>query len=403
MSDGNITLPLYSAAGVVNNPYSGRLYVGAVTLPKHTLAGVMESPVMLVGAMSLPAYSLSGSMEPANKLPAYTLSGTLASGEILAGDVTLPFPSINGVLLSGSIFDGAVTLPQWSLDADQGLQAEITLPKHTLSGAMLAGNLSTASAQLPSFDSAGVLFENGRMDGSISLPLHTLNGVITSRNLTSGDIDLLPFSANGVMVSGNVSTGSITVPLYRVDGNGYTNSIGMARITLPLFNLSGVMASSVAAPVFSGITLNTHTQAVSTYSNGAFNSLCTFNGVVLAATSTGIVALTGNTDQGVAINASLSSGVSDFKSEQFKRVLCGYVGYRAAGNMELTLITDEHHENIYAIEPRQLGSDIHPTRVKFGKGVTGRYTQWQWANKAGADFQLDSLSLDVQELSRKIG
>lgn len=403
MSDGNITLPLYSAAGVVSNPYSGNLYVGAVTLPKHTLAGVIDSPVMMVGAMSLPAYSLSGSMEPANQLPAYTLSGTLASGEILAGEVNLPFPLANGVLLSGSVYKGGVTLPVWSLDADQGLQAEITLPKHTLSGVMLAGNLSTASAQLPSFDSAGVLFENGRMDGSISLPLHTLSGVITSRNLTSGDIDLLPFSANGVMVSGNVSTGSITVPLYRVDGNGYTNSIGTAQITLPLFTLNGVMSSSVAAPVFTGITLNTHSNAVSTYSNGNFNSLCTFNGVVLAATSTGIVALTGNTDNGVAISASLSSGVSDFKSEQFKRVLCGYVGYRAAGNMELTLITDEHHEHIYRIEPRQLSSDIHPTRVKFGKGVTGRYTQWKWENKAGADFQLDSLSLDVQQLSRKIG
>ena len=98
MSDGNITLPLYSAAGVVSNPYSGNLYVGAVTLPKHTLAGVMESPVMMVGDMSLPAYSLSGSMEPPNQLPAYTLSGTLASGEILAGEVNLPFPLANGVV-----------------------------------------------------------------------------------------------------------------------------------------------------------------------------------------------------------------------------------------------------------------------------------------------------------------
>lgn len=402
MSDGNITLPRHTLAGVVSNPYSGNLYVGAVTLPKHTLAGVMESPVMLVGDVTLPAYSLSGSMDEPTKLPQYAVSGTIASGEMLAGDVSLPFPSSSGVMLSGSIFNGDVTLPVWSLDADQGLQAEITLPKHTLYGVMLAGNLSTASAQLPFPSLSGTLYENGRMDGAISLPLHTLNGVITSRNLTSGDVDLLPFSANGTMLSGNVSTGSITVPLYEVNANGYTNSIGTARITLPLFNLNGVMSSSVAAPVFTGITLNTHTNAVSTYSNGNFNSLCTFNGVVLAATSTGIVALTGNTDNGVNINASLSSGVSDFKSEQFKRVICGYVGYRASGAMELTLITDEHHENIYAIEPRQLSSDIHPTRVKFGKGVTGRYTQWQWTNKAGADFQLDSLSLDVQKLSRKI-
>jgi hypothetical protein len=231
----------------------------------------------------------------------------------------------------------------------------------------------------------------------------TLAGYVSSSSLINGNVMLLPLTLSADISTGSIVNASLTLPLLTLSATGYTNVVGTADLMLPLLTLNATVTTTLLNPVFTGITLNTKTNAVSTYSNGSFNSLCTFNGVVLAATSTGIVALMGDTDQGVNINASLSSGVSDFKSEQMKRVLCGYVGYRAAGNMELTLITDEHHEHIYAIEPRQLGTDIHPTRVKFGKGVTGRYTQWKWENKAGADFQLDSLSLDVQQLSRKIG
>jgi hypothetical protein len=363
----------------------------------------MLSPSVMVGEAVLEGYTASGSLEPPVRLPEYVSSGTMISGAVLTGEADLPAYTASGTMLSGSVFTGEAILSAYVGESNQGNQGEATLPTYTASGVMLSGNVASAASQLPKYEATGVLYESGRIDGEAELPLYTSTGFITTSNLITGDAELMPFTASGVMLSGGVSTGSATIPLYEVDASGYTNNIGTASVTLPLYIGSGVMSSSVAAPVFTGITLNTKTNAVSTYSNGNFNSLCTFNGVVLAATSTGIVALMGDTDQGVNINASLSSGVSDFKSEQMKRVLCGYVGYRAAGNMELTLITDEHHENIYRIEPRQLSTDIHPTRVKFGKGVTGRYTQWKWENKAGADFQLDSLSLDVQQLSRKIG
>lgn len=148
-----------------------------------------------------------------------------------------------------------------------------------------------------------------------------------------------------------------------------------------------------------GVVVNTHTSATTTYTGIDANSACAFAGETLAATSAGIVALAGDSDLGAPIAASLTSGVADFSDSAIKRVVAGLAGYRADGDMELTLIADGHHEAIYRLLPRRL-DDPHATRVKFGRGAKGRYWQWKLANRDGAAFALDALTLDVQALSR---
>lgn len=149
------------------------------------------------------------------------------------------------------------------------------------------------------------------------------------------------------------------------------------------------------------VVVNTHTNAVTTYAGIAANSACVFNGVVLLATADGIVALEGNDDAGAPISASVTSGVSELGAETIKRVVTGIAGYRAAGDIELTLVADGHNESTYVLQPRRL-DDPHAARVKFGRGAKGRYWQWTLANRDGAAFSLDSLSLDAQALSRKL-
>lgn len=149
------------------------------------------------------------------------------------------------------------------------------------------------------------------------------------------------------------------------------------------------------------VVVNTHTNAVTTYEGITANSACVFNGVVLLATGAGIVALEGDTDLGAPIAAELTSGVVDFGDSHSKRILAGYAGYRAEGDVELTLIADGHHEAIYRLQPRRIGEQ-HATRVKFGRGASGRYWQWKLANRDGAGFALDALALDVVALGRKV-
>ena len=69
---------------------------------------------------------------------------------------------------------------------------------------------------------------------------------------------------------------------------------------------------------------------------------------------------------------------------------------------EVTLITDQHHEYSYVLHPRQDAADLHASRVKFGRGVKGRYWQWKLANRNGADFDIDMLTLDVSPSVRRV-
>jgi hypothetical protein len=149
------------------------------------------------------------------------------------------------------------------------------------------------------------------------------------------------------------------------------------------------------------VVVNTHTNAVTTYEGITANSACMFAGVALMATAAGIVALEGDTDLGAPIAASVTSGVVDFSDSAIKRVLTGLAGYRADGDIELTLIADGHHEAVYRLQPRRIGEQ-HATRVKFGRGASGRYWQWKLTNRDGAGFSLDTLALDVQALGRKV-
>lgn len=150
-----------------------------------------------------------------------------------------------------------------------------------------------------------------------------------------------------------------------------------------------------------GVVINTHARAVTTYAGLAFNSLAEFNGAFLAATAAGIVSLEGDTDQGQPIVAQVAGGVSDLSEAKMKRVLSAYAGYRAGGDLELTMVNDGQSVAIYRLEPRRL-DEPHASRVKLGRGAVGRYWQWKLANRDGADFAMDALSLEVATLGRMV-
>lgn len=395
MSSGSIFLPGLTLAGAIDNPYSGNLYAGAIRIGDAVNSGT-ASPIPL---------DVSGIIESQSvnvPLPALVLAATVLNGALAEGVAQLPLPEVAGEVLNGNLLYADLTLPPLIVAGDFGTAGDLVLPQLAVSGAALTGAVAHGALLLPKLDVGGALYENGILNGEIALAPLNVAGVIVSTNLINGALTLLPLQVEATALSGNLASAAISLPLLAVDGQGFLDAIGTAQIVLPWLAVNGTLVSSVAAPVFAGVVLNTRTKAVTTYSGGAFNSLCQFNGLVLAATAAGVVALTGDNDQGMPIDAVLASGVSSFDSSQMKRVIAGYVGYRAAGDLELTLITDQHHEYIYRVEPRQEVAHLHPSKVKFGRGIDGRYWQWRLANRAGADFGLDSLRLDAEVLSRRV-
>lgn len=257
---------------------------------------------------------------------------------------------------------------------------------------------------------------------SLALAVPALAAQLGSDNLADGDVQLAAFSLaasaagagagvlaeaslsltlDGTAASGNVASASLTVPLLALAADGHFDSIGSAVLQLQTVHLDGQLAQQLDAPLVTGVVLNTRTRAVTTYAGLAPNSLGHFAGLTLMATNAGIVALAGDTDLGLPIAARVDGAVSDLGEDHLKRIVAGYVGYRAAGEIELTLIADGHHEYVYRLVPRRLDQP-HASRVKFGRGAAGRYWQWKLANRGGAAFALDALSFSTDVLARRV-
>jgi hypothetical protein len=383
---------------------------GAANWSIWQIAATMHGGTIADGNLPLPRFGVLGTMPPeligdANlALPALHLAGALIESAAAPADAgaTLPAFQLAATLAAGGMVDGAALLraPVVAAEAYASTEAsaDLRLPQPGLAAFATADSVTHGAVSLRQLEADGNL--TATIEGAATLRQLDLVAFGNAAAVIHGDVQLVAIETSAAAVPGNIAMASITVPLLHVDADGYLDTVGTATVALPLLAMEGVGIASVPAPVFTAVAVNTRNQAATTYEGLGFNSVTSFNGMVLAATADGIVALAGDTDQGAPIAAMLASGVTSMDSEQMKRVLCGYAGYSATGNLELTLITDTHHEYVYALVPEQVGQ-LHAARVKFGRGVEGRYWQWKLANKAGAHFALDKLTLDVSPLSRR--
>jgi len=283
------------------------------------------------GESSLEAFTLAGTLEEvveavaidgAATLAPFTLAATSING-IAFGDAALDPYTLTATGLNGGVASGDCALAPFDAAGDTGSASDTTLEAYTLAATGLSGTLANGAILLLAADADGTMYENTSASGAATLELFTVAGTSDVGNVANGDVTLRLITADGAGVAGNLMGGEITVPLLAVDAEGYGEVIGNAVIMLAPPTVDGALISTIAAPVFTSITVNTRTNAVTNYDGVQFNSLCQFGDVVLAATPDGLVALTGNTDIGTAIAAHLKTGPSDFSSPQIKRVAAG--------------------------------------------------------------------------------
>ena len=181
---------------------------------------------------------------------------------------------------------------------------------------------------------------------------------------------------------------------------GYSPAIGQAARTLRLFQRVMGGSTAVSDPIV--LSMNTERQALTQYSNYAFNSFAKFNGVFLGASDAGVFELNGADDAGTGISAIARTGTTTFGTSHQKRVDRAYIGYRADGELRLRVITNETVAHDYAVNYRAI-SGIHGARVPIGKGLKSRYWQFELQNVGGADFEVDEIEIKPIVLRRRIG
>lgn len=388
--DGNVRL------GDANN--SGTTSPNYVTLSASGLVSAV-----FAGALTLPAFAVThGTLDGPLTLPVPAVSATLATGHTGRGALALPAADVHGTALTGGAAVGALTLPAPQLDATFGTAGAVRLPALTLTAAAVSGSAATATLRLPALQLAGTALQDGRASGALTIAPYTLAAAATASAAASAAIALPAAQLAATGAAGGTAAATLALPVPTVTAAVHQSAAGAAAVTLPAFASDGLLLQTLPAIAMRAVVVNTATGAATTYSGLPANSVTQFGAVLLAATDAGLVSLDGTTDDGAAIAAQLAGGLADFGSAQRKRVLGAYVGYRADGPLELTLTADAHHAHAYRLLPRQDGAVLHPTRVKTGRGVAGRYWQWRLANHAGAGFTLQQLTLDAAPTARKV-
>lgn len=146
--------------------------------------------------------------------------------------------------------------------------------------------------------------------------------------------------------------------------------------------------------------LNLDSGATSRYDNYGFNSHFVMNGKNYGVADDGIYELTGDSDAGDEIAASLKLAISQLDSVREKRSYSAYVAAASGDEMILKVVVDGGTE--YTYTARSSSSAVQTHRIDIGRGLKGTHWQFTLINQNGCDFDLQSLEFLPIEGKRRI-
>ena len=149
--------------------------------------------------------------------------------------------------------------------------------------------------------------------------------------------------------------------------------------------------------------LNTESAAVMWYDHFDFESVAQVGDKVFAASNAGLFELTGNTDAGSQIQATVEWGFTDFKIEQIKRIDELRVTYVSDGTLQATVGTQDCALGpaTYTMQTR-VATAPRPSRIIPGKGLWGQYWKISISNVSGANFTVSALNADTAVSNRRL-
>jgi len=246
------------------------------------------------------------------------------------------------------------------------------------------------------------------VDGQYSFAL--IVGLSLSEAFNVADTGL--YSVTYAVALAEVVNMADTLALYRAMPVALSESVSVANT----YAFQGVYGLILSEALVLGDTISTNaalvayvvnlnTAAVTTYDNYNFNSFAEMDGKFYGMSDDGLYELTGGTDNGTNIEASIKLGTSDLStdtvaSELLKRLPAVYLGCSVEGDL-LLRVTANGTTNSYTLKDANTNS-LHTGRMLLGKGVLARYWDFELVNVNGADFTLESMTLLPQAVVRRI-
>lgn len=342
-------------------------------------------------------------------LPRLKVSGRNAS----RGSVSLPRMQM---LAGRKIGQAKLALPRMRTLGQEELRlllaprASLRLPELRGSGRSLVGTVGRAALELPA--TIGRLTQGNIADASLALPmLRTSSYSIPAdegwmHSFAAGDSVLSSYrevfvvmdsqgSITSVLAATIVKDAALQALLIAGDTHQLSALLSAAMISevLVAADVPGVAPSQVWAVGLA------ETPATSTFENFAFNSFGVIDGLPYGVREDGVYLLSGDTDNGEPIRASVSFGAQDFGSKTLKHLQRAYVGASSTGRMFLKVVA-EGKEYIYAA--RAAGGEMQQQRFDVGRGLKANYFTFELFNRDGGDFELDSVTFVAAEFKRRI-
>jgi hypothetical protein len=318
------------------------------------------------------------------------------------------FPKLTG---SGTIYDwwyGSPNLPKLqgvgTINVVPSWAGTASLPHLGGAGQFTPAPLWDGVGMLPGLTAAGEFIPSPAFDGQGTLPAFTTAGGFFLALGFDGAALLPSLRGSGTFLPASLFDGRVTLHL-TATGDFLAPIAFNGRVSLPALTAEGIiLVPQVAATLFNALVMNARTAGVALYTNYPFTSLFKLGLDYYGIRAGGLVRLGGTTDDGAPIAAEARSGVSDFGDKNLKYFPEARLTVRTEGAMEFGLVVDETREYLYPVEYREGKQGMHVKRVNgrkgLAKGVKGNVAQIVVRNVDGADFDMQTVEMDVLKTNR---
>lgn len=144
--------------------------------------------------------------------------------------------------------------------------------------------------------------------------------------------------------------------------------------------------------------MNYETKSFTRFTNFYFNSYLKMDGKYYIANDKGLFLVDGNKDDLKDISATIKTGLLKFGSGIKARVDQAFLYAMNDGTMKIKVLGSDGLEYVYSTSQASLDETVK--RVKFGKGRTLTYIQFELDNDGATDFKIDDIKFTKQITSR---
>lgn len=341
-----------------------------------------------------------------------SLAAPKARIEARGGDVTIaqvPLVQITATGLHGTAGVAELRVPRPGLTANSAA-ASLSMPLAQIVATGLVGTSGLLNARVPLIKTTAEGKGETLGTALLSVPLSRVYGEASRDVFGSAAVRIPLARLSGTALAGTIGSATLTIPIPDLSALGYEDTLGVASITVPLASVFAYAEGAVVVVRVDdtdedltgyALVLNMKTNGLTEYDNYPFNSFAYFNGQYLGASAAGLFTLSSEEDLGVKISARARTGLADGGTALTKGVEDAFLGLSTDGTMAVRVVTDGRA--VYdgnPVHPRT--PDLTTQRVKFGKGIKGRYLGIEIENRAGCDFMLESAELVAIPLTRKL-